>query len=104
MMEFSILLEACDPERNRWRSYHIAAGQDLFGDWVVVLTYGRMGCRGRTKMVLMPDESAARRFVEACLRKRESAHKRIGIGYKVRQTSGYLAVNLETRDNQQLMR
>ena len=48
MMEFSILLEACDPERNRWRSYRIMAGQDLFGDWVVELTYGRIGSRGAT--------------------------------------------------------
>jgi hypothetical protein len=43
MMEYSVLLEASDPARNRWRSYHIAAGQDLFGDWVVELTYGRIG-------------------------------------------------------------
>ncbi len=36
-MEFSIRLETREPERNIWRSYHIAAGQYLFGDWVVYL-------------------------------------------------------------------
>ena len=35
MMEYSILLEARDPERNIYRAYHIAAGKDLFGDWIV---------------------------------------------------------------------
>ncbi len=31
---FSTHLEARDPERNRWRSYRVEAGQDLFGMWV----------------------------------------------------------------------
>lgn len=88
MMEFSILLEACDPARNIHRSYRIAAGQDLFGDWIVQLTYGRIGARGRTKTVAVDDEAAARYYIQTCLKKRESAPKRIGIGYKVRQTSG----------------
>ena len=90
MMEFSILLEACDPERNRWRSYRIMAGQDLFGDWVVELTYGRIGSRGHTKVVAVDDETAARRYVQACLRKRETAPKRIGISYKVIGIAGTL--------------
>ncbi len=88
MMEFSILLEASDPERNCWRSYRITAGQDLFGDWVVELTYGRIGAKGHTKVVTVDDETAARRYVQSCLRKRETAPKRIGVDYKVRQTSG----------------
>jgi hypothetical protein len=48
-MEYSILLEACDPTRNLWRSYHIAVGKDLFDDWVVELTYGRIGSKGGCK-------------------------------------------------------
>ena len=88
MMEFSILLEACDPARNLWRSYHVAAGQDLFGDWVVELTYGRIGSKGRTKVVSVANEDEARRHVRTCLEKRESAPKRIGIGYKVKGITG----------------
>jgi predicted DNA-binding WGR domain protein len=88
MMEFSILLEACDPERNIHRAYRLAAGQDLFGNWIVEVTYGRIGAKGRTKVVPVADEAAARRYVQTCLKKRESAPKRIGVGYKRIQKTG----------------
>ena len=63
MMEFAIHLEACGPARNIWRSYSITAGQDLFGDWIVVMNYGRIGARGRTKTILLPNEAETRRYV-----------------------------------------
>jgi len=88
MMEYSILLEACDPEKNHWRSYHIAAGQDLFGDWVVETTYGRIGAKGRTQTVLVADREEAKKYVQNCLKRRESAPKRIGTGYVVKKVSG----------------
>ena len=88
MMEFAIHLEACDPERNIWRSYSITTGQDLFGDWIVAMNYGRIGARGTTKTVVLPDEAETRRYVQKCLKKRENAPKRIGIGYKVIRTDG----------------
>lgn len=88
MMEISILLHGCNPAQNHWRSYHIAAGRDLFGDWIVELTYGRIGAKGRTKVVQVADEAAARRYVQSCLRKRASAPKRIGLAYRVIASSG----------------
>jgi hypothetical protein len=88
MMEFSILLHACNPVKNHWRSYHIAAGRDLFGDWIVELTYGRIGSGGRTKVVQVADEEAARHYVRDCLKKRASAPRRIGISYQVVATQG----------------
>ena len=88
MMEFAIHLEACDPERNIWRSYSITGGQDLFGDWIVAMNYGRVGARDTTKTVVLPDEAETRRYVQKCLKKRESAPKRIGIDYKVKDISG----------------
>ena len=88
MMEFAIHLEACDPARNIWRSYSITAGQDLFGDWIVAINYGRIVSRGTTKTVLLSDEAETRRYVQKCLKKRESAPKRIGIDYKVKDVSG----------------
>jgi len=88
MMEFAIHLEACDPARNIWRSYSITAGQDLFGDWIVAMNYGRIGSRGTTKTVTLPDEAETRRYVKKCLKKRESAPKRIGIDYKIVGVSG----------------
>jgi predicted DNA-binding WGR domain protein len=87
-MEFSILLEACDPERNIHRAYRLAAGRDLFGEWIVEVTYGRIGAKGHTKIVAVADEVAARCYVDACLKKRESAPKRIGISYTVRNVTG----------------
>lgn len=88
MIEFAIHLEACDPERNIWRSYGITAGQDIFENWIVALTYGRIGARGRTKTILLSDEVEARRYVRQCLKKRESSPKRIGIRYKVKDLTG----------------
>ena len=88
MMEFAIHLEACDPARNIWRSYSITAGQDLFEDWIVAMNYGRIGSRGTTKTVVLSDEEDVLRYVRQCLKKRESAPKRIGIDYKVKDISG----------------
>lgn len=88
MMDFAIHLEACDPARNIWRAYHIAAGRDLFGDWIVQLTYGRIGAKGHTKTVLVADEAAAHSYVRQCLKKRKSAPNRIGIGYQVKGIYG----------------
>ncbi len=88
MMEISILLEARNPARNVWRSYHLGAGQDLFGNWVVEVTYGRIGATGHTKVVLVADETEARSYIEKCLKKRKSAPKRIGVGYQVRHIEG----------------
>lgn len=90
MMEYSILLEARDPARNIWRSYHLAAGQDLFGNWLVQITYGRIGARGHSKVILVADEAEARRTIGECLKRRESSPKRIGVGYQVKAITGQL--------------
>ena len=83
---FSARLEARDPERNRWRSYRVEAGRDLFGTWVVAVTFGRIGAaRGRTVTHVAGDEFGARRLVRACLRRRGSAPKRIGVAYVTRE-------------------
>jgi len=98
MMDFAIHLEARDPARNIWRAYSITGGQDLFGDWVVVLSYGRIGAKGRTKTVMLPDEAATRRYVRQCLKKRENAPKRIGIGYAMIQATGVWEEFVESRN------
>jgi WGR domain len=88
MIHNTILLEARAPERNIWRSYHIAMGQDLFGNWIVELTYGRIGAKGRKQTILAGNEEEARRYMQQCLNRRKSARKRIGINYEVIGTSG----------------
>jgi len=78
-------LEARDPARNIQRAYSIAYGQDVFGNWVVETTYGRIGGKGRTIVTVVNDEDETIRYVQKALKRRESAPKRIGVGYEVRE-------------------
>ncbi|SMF97905.1 WGR domain-containing protein [Methylomagnum ishizawai] len=84
MFEFSILLEACNPEKKHWRSYFVASGKDLLGDWVVEVSYGRIGARGHRKTKVCADQEAAREEVLKCLERRVNAPKRLGVPYKVK--------------------
>jgi len=83
MNALSILLEARVPQRGCHRAYGIEVGQDLFGVWVVEMTYGRIGTAGHTKVRSFPALADARRQVEACLRKRATAPRRIGVAYQI---------------------
>lgn len=83
-------LEARDPERNIHRAYSIAYGQDLFGNWIVETTFGRIGGKGRTLVAVVKSEDEALQYVRKSLKRRESAPKRLGIGYKVKDARGTL--------------
>jgi predicted DNA-binding WGR domain protein len=84
MDAFYAALEARDPARGRFRAYRIEAGTDLLGDWLVDVTYGRIGTPGRTVRQAVPDEAAARKLVHQHLRRRATAPRRIGVGYQIR--------------------
>jgi predicted DNA-binding WGR domain protein len=77
-------LEAKDASRNIHRAYAIAYGQDLFGNWVVETTYGRIGGKGRTLVTIVNTEEEALKHVQKSLKRRQSAPKRIGVAYKIR--------------------
>jgi predicted DNA-binding WGR domain protein len=77
-------VEARSPAHRCLRAYEVAAGVDLFGAWLVDMSYGRIGMSGRTKTRSFPGAEEARAQVIACLRKRESAPRRIGVAYRVR--------------------
>lgn len=79
-------LEAKDASRNIHRAYSIAYGQDLFGNWVVETTYGRIGGKGRTIVTLVKNEDEALQYVQKSLKRRQSAPKRIGVAYEVHET------------------
>jgi hypothetical protein len=79
---FYVRLEACDPARGRFRAYHIEAAIDLLGDWLVDVTYGRIGTSGRTIRHVASDEADARRIVRQYLQRRATAPKRIGVAYQ----------------------
>lgn len=83
MESFQIRLEACDPARGHFRAYRIEAGTDLFGDWLVDVTYGRIGSRGRMVRYVAADEAGARNIVRHCLERRATAPRRIGIAYRI---------------------
>jgi predicted DNA-binding WGR domain protein len=85
MESFHIRLEARDPARNHYRAYRIDAGTDLLGDWLVDVTYGRIGSPGRRIRHVASEEADARKIVRHCLQRRSSAPRRIGVGYQLRE-------------------
>ena len=82
MDAFSALLEARDPALGRFRAYRLEAGTDLLGDWLVDITYGRIGTRGRRIRHLVQDEAEARKMVRESRRRRATAKRRIGVSYR----------------------
>lgn len=78
-----IMLVAMHPERNVRRTYRLAMGLDLFGDWTVELRYGRMGQRGQERRITCDSIEEARRVAHAYLQRRVSAPRRIGCPYRI---------------------
>lgn len=74
-------LIAVDFTRNVRRSYRIEIGQDLFGLVAVTISWGRIGTKGRSATVVFGHVDEAAAYVQALLRRRASAQKRIGVPY-----------------------
>jgi hypothetical protein len=62
-------------------------GTDLFGVWLVEMSYGRIGTMGRSKVRSFVTAADAEAEVHACLRKRATAPRRIGVAYCLRRAS-----------------
>lgn len=88
MTVFDLALEARDESRNIARSYSLRVGRDLFGTWVMELQHGRRGTRGRLRLLAFGDEAEVRREVRRRLKRRASAPKRIGVGYRTINVDG----------------
>jgi hypothetical protein len=82
MDAFCAVLEARDPAHGRMRAYQVKAGTDLFGVWLVEVTYGPIGTHGRSIRYVASDDAAARRRVNKVLHRRATAWKRIGVSYR----------------------
>ncbi len=81
---FAAILHADAPVLNRRRAYRLEIGRDLLVDWWVEVTFGRIGRAGRTMRFAARDEVEAREILLACLARRMSAPRRIGVGYEER--------------------
>jgi hypothetical protein len=79
---FSARLEARDPAKGHFRSYRVAAGVDLFGQWQVEICYGRIGTRGHVIRCVVATPTDAERLVKGALQRRSTAVRRIGTGYR----------------------
>ena len=76
MLDFRIILEARNPVRGCWRHYRVEAGTDLFGVWVVEISYGRIGTAGRSRCFVVRDEGEARLLARSILEARGAAADR----------------------------
>jgi len=100
MTSLCIKLEARSSAHRCHRAYEVAVSTDLFGAWLVEMSYGRIGALGRTKARSFPSADGAAAEVKACLRKRASAPRRIGVAYRVRsakQNGDWHTPDLEER-------
>lgn len=87
MDEIAILLQGRNAEANRHRAWRVEAGRDLFGKWMVRVSFGRIGCRGRTFAREFASDDEARSFIRAGLRRRRGAARRCGVDYHVIEAS-----------------
>ena len=87
MTSLRILLEARSAVHRCWRAYEIEVGADLFGAWLVQMSYGRIGRMGRSKIRSFATAADAHPEVDGCLRKRASAPRRIGVAYSLRRAT-----------------
>jgi predicted DNA-binding WGR domain protein len=82
MLTLVSYLQANDPEQNLYRFYRIEYGQDLFGQWIVEVNYGRAGCKGRSLITLFDSQKDAQSYVKQVLKRRQSSTGRIGVSYE----------------------
>jgi hypothetical protein len=73
VLDFRITLEARNLARRCLRQYRVDAGTDLFGVWVVEISYGRIGAAGRSRCYVLRDEGEARHLAQSILKRRASA-------------------------------
>ena len=82
MLTLVSYLQANDPEQNLHRFYRIEYRQDLFGQWIVEVNYGRVGCKGRSLITLYDSQKEALSYVKQALKRRQSSTGRTGVNYE----------------------
>ncbi|WP_424934757.1 hypothetical protein [Amaricoccus macauensis] len=84
MTLFECDLEARLPACNLARAYHVVVSRDLFGMFVVEVTFGRIGAPGRNLRYAVDEIGAVRARVRQVLRRRLTAPRRLGTAYRCR--------------------
>jgi predicted DNA-binding WGR domain protein len=74
-------LKAIDPDRGIYRWYEIKQSHNLFGTWSLIISSGRIGTRGRTRILPFETEAEMTTTLQKILKKRLTAERRIGCNY-----------------------
>ncbi|HER8900613.1 TPA: WGR domain-containing protein [Streptococcus pyogenes] len=64
----TVHLQSVDPSRNRARFYAMAVMRDLFGAWVLVRRWGRIGTSGRSATTVFSSSAEALAALEETAR------------------------------------
>jgi predicted DNA-binding WGR domain protein len=83
MSVFRIVMEARDPNRNQARAYAIEAGYDLFGDFMVSTSFGRIGSKGQTRRLAFTSPDDAMPTLRKILSQRLKTGSRRTVPYTV---------------------
>ena len=76
-------MEARDPSRNQARAYTLEAELDLWGDFVVSTSFGRIGTRGRTHRQAFNSSEEAIPTIRKILSQRLKTTKKRAIPYTI---------------------
>lgn len=71
MTTTDVYLERIDHARNMARYYRLSVAETLFGEWVMIREWGRIGSRGKARDCLCPTIAVAEDLLERCRRVRE---------------------------------
>ena len=66
----TIVFRLVVPDQNRYRRYCLQLTPDLFGAWVLLRHWGRIGKAGRTRLDTFASRSEAERAAEGMVRRR----------------------------------
>ncbi len=74
-------LKAQNPEKGIYRWYEIKQAQDLLGGWSLIISYGRIGCKGQSRIYGFKTIKEKDKFLHKILKKRLTSERRIGCNY-----------------------
>lgn len=80
---WNIRLHAKHLPRNIDRWYSLRVDKNLFNEWCLSISYGRIGQRGQSKQYRWPDTAVLMTQIKSTLRKRLNATNRIGCNYQI---------------------